>query len=433
MKRSLAVALALLLALGLGVPALALEEAAYVVTNPYKKVEWSGENQWGAYKANLHTHTTFSDGDESLQAMAEEYYAQGYDVIANTDHGVVSKPWDQRPQSVPILGLYGVFKSQEILTAARAAQMLAGEGGNRGGRPMLQVPKGIELQAATVYKSHIVGLYGGWGQNYIGLSTDFRASIAGTDKSGGVTIIAHPGDWIKSEKNPDAARDPANVNFFADIFRDYDSCLGLEAYNGSDGPTRYDRVLWDELLMRLMPEGRPVWGFANDDSHNTGDIGRTAEILFMPANTVGNVRTCIETGAFLACSRRDRVLEIDGDRSVPFPGLTNIAVTDNNTKITITPDSNTTRIEWIADGKKLDQTGPTVDLADKGIKSYVRAQLIGPGGITTTQPFGVVKDADYRHEDDALQGWARISWTINLYLTKNVFGWLVENIAKLFN
>jgi len=401
------------------------QEESYVITNPYKDVDWS---VWGAYKGNLHTHTTFSDGTEDLKSMAEEYYNQGYDVIANTDHGVVSKPWNQKPQTVFPLNVISIGKPNDVLSAERMQELIGGAG--RDGRGMIQVPLGIELQAATVYKSHVVGLYGGWGQNWIGLSTDYRIPIAGTQKSGGVSIIAHPGDWLKSESNPAAAKDPANVNFFADILRDYESCLGIEIYNGSDGVTRQDRVLWDQLLMRLMPEKRQVWGFSNDDSHNLGDIGRTAEILFMPSNTADNVRTCIETGAFLACSRRDRIRlpEFTGDKDVPYPGITNIIVEGN----TITLEANNySEIEWIADGEIIG-TGLSIDLTNEKITSYVRAQLIGDGGITATQPFGVDKGDGYRHPNDAPQGLEKLQWTVNLYLTKNVFGWAIENIAKLF-
>jgi len=430
MKRLFAILLTLLLALGLGVPALASGVNDYVITNPYKDVVWSGEGAWGAYKGNLHSHTTFSDGNDDLKSMVEAYYIQEYDFIANADHGVVSKPWDQRPQTVFPLDAPNWFSSQEVLASERLAEINAGTG-RPSGRPMIQVPQGIELQAATVFKSHLVGLYGGWGQGYLGSSADYRISVAGTQRAGGVTFIAHPGDWLGSEHNPAAARDPANVNYFADILRDYKSCLGIEVYNGSDGPTRHDRVLWDQLLMRLMPEKRPVWGFAVDDSHNTNDIGRAATIHFMPANTADNIRRSLETGAFLACSRRDRIRlpEFVGDKDTPYPGITNIIIAGNT--ITLEADSYT-EIEWIADGEIVG-TGQSIDLSNPKITCYVRAQLIGPGGITATQPFGVDKGDGYTNPDDSLKGFAKLWWTINLYLTRNVFGWLVENIADLFN
>ena len=432
MKRTFAVLMCALLGLALAMPAFATG-GTYVIDNPYEDVIWEGTGKWGAYKANLHTHTTFSDGTDDLKSMAEEYYRQGYDAVANTDHGVVSKPWDQKPLTVFPLNVVNIGKPNDILTSARVQEMNAGVGENRNGRKMIQVPRGIELNAATVYKNHVVGLYTDWGYSWFGLSTDYRTPIAGVQRCGGLSWIAHPGDWLKSEKNPAAAKDPANVNFYADILRDYDSCLGIEIYNGSDGVTRYDRVLWDQLLMRLTPEGVQVRGLAVDDSHNVGDVGRTATIHFMPANTAENIRTSLESGAFLACSRRDRVhsLNIEADKSNPFPSVTGIEVAGET--ITLTP-MDATLVEWIADGEVI-ATGNSINLrtyADE-ITCYVRAQLTGPGGITATQAFGVDKGDGYRHPDDAPKSWDRFVWYLNMYLTKNVFGWLIENIAKLFN
>ena len=41
------------------------------------------------YKANLHCHTTFSDGDMTPQDVKDDYTAQGYSVVAFTDHDVL--------------------------------------------------------------------------------------------------------------------------------------------------------------------------------------------------------------------------------------------------------------------------------------------------------------------------------------------------------
>jgi hypothetical protein len=328
--------------------------------------------------------------------------------------------------TVPPTDIQNWFGPHELLSTARLQEIT--EGKDRGGRGMVQVPQGIEMNAATVYKNHVNGLFGGWGQGWWGLDNDFRTPIAGTQRRGGISFINHPGDWIGSSR--EAATDPANVNFFADILRDYPSCLGIEVYNRVDTVTRWDRVLWDRLLMRLIPEGRQVWGFSNDDSHTLTDIGCTGELLYMPANNAENIRACLESGAFLACSRYDRIRLGDEprDREKPFPSLTNITIADN--KITIAV-KDTTTIEWIADGEKVSE-GTTIDLADARITCYVRAQLIGPGGISTTQAFAVDKGDSYKHADDALKGWELTKWYINLYLTKNPVAWIIENVQKLF-
>lgn len=45
--------------------------------------------QW--YKANLHTHTTKSDGDVDLPVRVEQYKSHGYDILAVTDHEKTSE------------------------------------------------------------------------------------------------------------------------------------------------------------------------------------------------------------------------------------------------------------------------------------------------------------------------------------------------------
>jgi len=62
----------------------------------------------------------------------------------------------------------------------------------------------------------------------------------------------------------------------------------------------------------------------------------------------------------------------------------------------------------------------------------VRAQLVGPGGISSTQAFGVDKGDGYRHPDDGLHGWALAKWYIRLYLTKNAFAWIAETVKGIF-
>ena len=39
-----------------------------------------------AYKANLHCHTTLSDGEFTPQQIKDAYLAQGYSIVAFTDH-----------------------------------------------------------------------------------------------------------------------------------------------------------------------------------------------------------------------------------------------------------------------------------------------------------------------------------------------------------
>ena len=41
-----------------------------------------------AYKANLHCHTTISDGKMTPEEIKENYKSKGYSIVAYTDHDV---------------------------------------------------------------------------------------------------------------------------------------------------------------------------------------------------------------------------------------------------------------------------------------------------------------------------------------------------------
>lgn len=385
--RTLSLLLAFSLLVPFGMSAFAAQDIAgtksYTITNPYAAVNWS---TWGHYKGNLHAHSTVSDGEDTFTAAIEEYYARGYDVLAMTDHGVVNRGWNVKPTPVPLLSFNMILNKPVPLTNERYTRITTGS--DRGGRGMTDVPFGIELNAATLTKSHVNGFFVDYGQNDWGKENDFEGPIAAVDVLGGLTHINHPGDWLESARDINIAKDPKNIKFFADILKKYPSCLGIEAINSQDSVTRHDRVLWDGLLESVIPAGRNVWGFANADSHNFDDIDTGFEIFMMPANTLANVRTAMETGAFFACGRIARPELGDGFKGTgPYPVVTNIAVNDSQDQITI-QGTDYDVIEWIAKGEVI-ATGNTIDLNayEDQIGRYVRAQLKGPGGICFTQAF----------------------------------------------
>lgn len=387
MLRALSLILALSLLVPLGLSAFAAQDITgsktYVITNPYATVNW---NTWGHYKGNLHAHSTVSDGEDTFTAAIEEYYARGYDVLAMTDHGVVNRGWNVKPTPVPLLSFNMILNKPVPLTNERYAQITTGS--DRGGRGMTDVPMGIELNTAVLTKSHVNGFFVDYGQNDWGKENDFEGPIAAVDALGGLTHINHPGDWLESARDINIAKDPKNIKFFADILKKYDSCLGIEAINSQDSVTRHDRVLWDGLLESVIPAGRNVWGFANADSHNFDDIDTGFEVFMMPSNTVANVRTAMETGAFFACGRIARPELGDGFKGTgQYPVVTNITVNDSLDQISIQGTDYDT-IEWISKGEVI-VTGGTIDLNDyeDQIGRYVRAQLKGPGGICFTQAF----------------------------------------------
>ena len=261
------------------------------------------------------------------------------------------------------------------------------------------VPDAIELNMFTLVKNHVNGYFTNDAyEGKYGKENDYETPIRLVEESGGVSHINHPTDWLQAYKDPTVAKVPENIAFFADLLRRYKSCLGIEVLNMYDRPNRSDRILWDELLKTLIPEGeRTVWGFGNSDAHRVCEIDTAFMDFILPEYSLGNLRKAMENGNFFAVARYAKnELGEDFKGEGPVPVVTEITVDDDNDTITL-KGINCNAIEWIADGEIIESVTAeadgeivsTIKLREKSdkISCYVRAQLKGRGGICMTQPF----------------------------------------------
>jgi len=343
---------------------------SFTIVNPYKNVDWGA---YGQYKASLHVHTDRSDGSASLADTVRRHYDQGYDILAVTDHNVLTQDWS------------------ELLTAE---EKKAAEG-------MIAISTTIE-QSRTDH----INTFGASFNNEEGATMDGILGLSG--QLGGLSIINHPGRYTGGKDGGSAGKrasnDPANIAKYTALFRAHRSAVGMEIINKLDNESRSDRILWDNILMELMPERRAVWGFSNDDSHLLDAIGYSFNVMLMPKLTAGAAKTAMENGAFYAVARVARPEGVNAaflNRIIPSgifltrpllcqktPGIDSVTVAGNT--ITIA-GRDYRRIEWIADGVVI-ATGPSLDLSTHASEinhNYVRAQLISCTGIAFTQPFGV--------------------------------------------
>ena len=98
-KKILAIILAMAMLLTAAPVAFAQADIDYEIISPYETVDFSNINQ---YKADLHSHTTFSDGNETLPKMLERHYELGFDIYAITDHGTVSYGYTSQEFNNPV-------------------------------------------------------------------------------------------------------------------------------------------------------------------------------------------------------------------------------------------------------------------------------------------------------------------------------------------
>jgi hypothetical protein len=253
-----------------------------------------------------------------------------------------------------------------------------------------------------------------FGHGIPGGRRDFTFAVRGVHRRGGLSMINHPSISMHNNSKPlDEAYSCENdylVNKIQRNFEQYSSLIGMEVNMSND------RKLWDILLENLAPKGRNVFGLNNTDTHNLGSAVNAFSWHMMPANNAANVRTSLETGAFfgghssIRCAveiaRWTETLDdpdfFGGNSSwrvqrnaynrpvSPKPMVSRIAVNGNS--ITVQGNAHVRGIQWIADGEVVYRTAgtsSTIDLAAliDDIGSYVRAELIGPGGVLFTQPF----------------------------------------------
>lgn len=400
MKKTIAILLTfcmLFSAASLCVSAASKGSTVYTVVNPYKDVDWQNSQ---TYKACLHTHTTASDGKVPLKEWLELYYNAGYDILALTDHGVINHGWDQMPRTN---GIFNGFKTVTPLTQEEYAAFQNGtypfKGDNRTyGRGMIDITGGIECNMAVVSKTHVNGYWSEYGQGVWGKENDYETAPKMIEKNGGYSVLNHVGDWVNSENYPERAHDPFYISYFANIFTKYKTCLGMEIVNNTDNCTRADRALWDELLQVVIPQGRNIWAFSDDDSEYRDEVGRSFELFPMQSCTEENVKNAMINGALFAASKyyhnsaRDDS-EFEGDGLVPI--VTDIRIDGNKITVQCDESRGCDTIEWIADGKVIatDTSGSctyTLDLNEyeDDLGCYVRFVLKSPAhGVTYSQAF----------------------------------------------
>lgn len=414
-------------------------EIDYVITSPYEDVDWS----WEQYKTDLHSHTTASDGDNTLKEMIEVNYDYGFDIYAVSDHGVTSYSWIDQPVIPELKFFLDIRKpGTEIVTLERTGLTFEGltynvvtengddyyyqvnEDGSEGHR-MLRVPYANEQNPTSLNNAHVNTWFVDYGHGVVGGTSDYETPIKAVDELGGLSVINHPGEYTnaRDEKyTEDAYGDGYEyyINKFESLLTKYPSCIGIDMNSKGDSRTRHDRKLWDIMLMDLTPSGRNVYGIASSDAHRISAAYTGYTRVLMPELTSAALQDALASGNFFAASRclgnhnelveyaeylfengsdeakviaqdiLDRQAEdYDAKYEAPYdvdaPWVNSVIVDDNNDMIVLDVE-NEYCVRWIANGKTI-AWGDTIDLDDYSdeLGTYVRAEIFGEGGIVYTQ------------------------------------------------
>lgn len=308
------------------------------IEDPYKGVDWETVNQ---YKANLHTHTTRSDGTVDPSGVVDMYREHGYRILSLTDHdtygpAATTWPWEDFGRNPDELGM-------------------------------------IAIEGNEISRLHHIGsLYSDYGDPDVVSEEVIFEEIS---ERNGLAIFNHPGRYTESEK-PERKR---FLEWYCDHLLRHPHILGLEIYNKND---RYpmDRRTWDAILTRLLPD-RKVWGFANDDMHEPiKNFGYSWNIILLPELADASVREALASGRFFYAHSPK------GKDGPPPPVIQRIEVDNQSGTIRIDSTGHIS-IDWIANGKVV-HSGSELTVSDLRDAVYVRAVVRGAGGsLVGTQPF----------------------------------------------
>ena len=355
-----------------------------ISNNPYADIDWATVNQ---YKSNFHTHTTQSnDASDGFTTayVVDKYHAAGYKILALTDHDYNPYPWELFPQYMRTV-------------PARDPEALG----------MLAIP-GNELSKDNTnswsertggqFNHHNDFFTGRQGQEFASL----QESYAYTYALGGMQIINHPGQyWSIDNTYNETQKD--GPGWHANNFQTFPSLIGLEVYNqGNRRPN--DRILWDQILQRTMPN-RPVYGYSCDDAHNNDQLFRNYNYMLMEDLTTEQLKDAMRKGESYFC------YEPAGTGEGKAPRISAIYVDETNKTISVEANG---LVHWIYATDKTSSAASSARSTVVGIGNtfcyqgyqgtYVRAFITNVFGETCTQPISFVDEKTVDVEDIQVDG-----------------------------
>jgi hypothetical protein len=197
------------------------------------------------YRANLHTHTTVSDGDSPVVERARQYKEAGYDVLAITDHRATND-------------VSGLSDDNFLVISGMETHPDCPGGYNIYHIVCLDVPHPLVIPEGTEANTHVKMV----------------------KDAGGEVIFAHP-YWCGH-----------NINQIMDI----NDFIAVEVFNTTcTGIGKgYSSVHWDDVL----DTGRVVGAVAVDDVHGTHDRFQGWTMIKSTELSVKGIMAALKSGSY---------------------------------------------------------------------------------------------------------------------------------------
>lgn len=228
-----------------------------------KTMNYYGETRF-ALKANLHSHTTNSDGKIAPQELIRMYAEQGYNVLALTDHRQIHDVSPYDPHGM-ILIPGGELNPEN-------------PGHMRWHIVVLNCP--LDFKFATPTNPDVLA----------------QELIDEVNACGGLAAVAHP-YWS---------------NYSSSVVKNVKDYFAIEVYNSQcrDVDRAYSVQTWDELLL----DGIKVNAIAVDDVHSPAALFRGWTMICAKEPTLASAMDALRNGEFYASQGPEfRKFSLEGD------------------------------------------------------------------------------------------------------------------------
>ena len=236
------------------------------------------------YKANLHCHTTVSDGENTPEEIKELYKAQGYQIVAYTDHEVLVLHDDLNDESFLAMPGYEIqiYGDMELPKPLRRVCHLN------------LYPKDAQNNVMPFYNEGDVmrldrvpdiskAIYAGDGKEPKEYSADGLNRLIAKARGAG---------FIVSYNHPIWSREPS------EIYTGLKGIYAMEIYNHGTSMTNdaFAGNIYDEMLV----SGQRIGCIATDDTHDKGDMFGGFTMIYSDSLEHRSIVKALEDGDYYA-------------------------------------------------------------------------------------------------------------------------------------
>ena len=237
------------------------------------------------YKANLHCHSTLSDGDMTPEELKELYKANGYQILAYTDHEILVPHTELNDKDFLALTGYEmqIYADMELPKRLRRVihLNLYPKDQNQKTMPLCNMADIMRLDKLPDISKAV---YEGDGNDYKEYSVKGINDIIKKAALKGFIVSHNHPTWSKED---------------ASIYTNLDGLFAMEIYNhGANimGHDAYCPYVYEEMLR----SGQKIGCLATDDTHHKEDAFGGATYIYTDELTHKSVISALEKGDFYA-------------------------------------------------------------------------------------------------------------------------------------